>query len=174
MHEIRVSVASPEAADYGVAKLSSAGEPIGFTILEDGPDGAIERRRDDTPVGSARTASLRRSVKPSTYLSSTHGLLAVETVTTPRAPTCNASERPFERQTMKSLVTGTSRPTGDSGLRTHEEFARVLGRAGYSCEFISEVLSQLADPIDLERDQQILLRYDLSREHLMDRLGASP
>jgi hypothetical protein len=33
MHEIRVSVTSPEAADYGVAELSAAGESIGFTIL---------------------------------------------------------------------------------------------------------------------------------------------
>ena len=36
MHEIRVSVTSPEAADYGVAELWSAGESIGYTILEDG------------------------------------------------------------------------------------------------------------------------------------------
>ena len=35
MHEIRVSVASPEAADYGVAELSAGGESIGHTILED-------------------------------------------------------------------------------------------------------------------------------------------
>ena len=36
MHDIQVSVASPEAADYGVAELSAAGESIGYTILEDG------------------------------------------------------------------------------------------------------------------------------------------
>jgi hypothetical protein len=36
MHEIQVSVASTEAADYGVAELSAAGKPIGYTILEDG------------------------------------------------------------------------------------------------------------------------------------------
>ena len=36
MHEINVSVASPEAADYGVAELSVAGKSIGYTILEDG------------------------------------------------------------------------------------------------------------------------------------------
>jgi hypothetical protein len=36
MHEIRVSVASTEAADYGVAELSVGGELIGHTILEDG------------------------------------------------------------------------------------------------------------------------------------------
>ena len=60
------------------------------------------------------------------------------------------------------------------GARSHEEFARVLRRTGYSDEFINELLSQLPDPVDLERDQQILARYDLSAERLMDRLGGSP
>jgi hypothetical protein len=60
------------------------------------------------------------------------------------------------------------------GSRSHEEFARVLRRTGYSDEFINELLSQLPDPVDLERDQEILARYDLSAERLMDRLGGSP
>jgi hypothetical protein len=59
-------------------------------------------------------------------------------------------------------------------LRSHEEVAQVLRRAGYSDELISEVLSQLPDPIDLQRDQQILARYGLNRERLMDRMGGSP
>ena len=51
MHEIRVSVASPEAADHGVAELSAAGESIGFTILEDGDLMVhIEPRSDRTAV----------------------------------------------------------------------------------------------------------------------------
>jgi hypothetical protein len=51
MHEIHVSVASPEAADHGVAELSAAGESIGFTILEDGDLMLhIEPRRDHTAV----------------------------------------------------------------------------------------------------------------------------
>lgn len=58
--------------------------------------------------------------------------------------------------------------------RSHEEAARVLRRAGYSDEFIQELLSQLPDPIDLERDQQILARYGISPERLMDRMGGSP
>jgi hypothetical protein len=52
--------------------------------------------------------------------------------------------------------------------------ARVMRRAGYSEEFFNEVLSQLPDPVDLRRDQQILGRYGLSSERLMDRLGGSP
>ena len=71
---------------------------------------------------------------------------------------------------MNSLVTG-SRPVT---LRSHKQFVRVLRRAGYSDEFIGEVLSQLADPVDLRRDQQVLVGYRLSSERLMDRLGASP
>jgi hypothetical protein len=58
--------------------------------------------------------------------------------------------------------------------RSHEQVARVLRRAGYSDEFISEVLSQVPDPIDLQRDQQILAQYGLTPERLMDRMGGSP
>ena len=47
----------------------------------------------------------------------------------------------------------------DAGLRSHEQLARVLRRAGYPGELIREVLGQLSDPIDLQRDQQILARY---------------
>jgi hypothetical protein len=59
-------------------------------------------------------------------------------------------------------------------LRSHEQVAQMLRRAGYSEEFIGEVLRQLPDPIDLQRDQPILARYDLSAERLMDRMGGSP
>ena len=59
-------------------------------------------------------------------------------------------------------------------LRSHEEVTRVLRRAGYSEVFISEVLDQLPDPIDLDRDQATLARYNLSTERLMDRMGGSP
>jgi hypothetical protein len=64
--------------------------------------------------------------------------------------------------------------TSDRASRSHEEVARVLGRAGYSDEFIGELLSQLPDPIDLERDQQVLSRHGLGPERLMDRMGGSP
>jgi hypothetical protein len=64
----------------------------------------------------------------------------------------------------------TDRPTP----RSHEEAARVLRRAGYSDEFISQVLSELPDPIDLQRDHQILERHGLSSERLVDRMGGSP
>jgi hypothetical protein len=58
--------------------------------------------------------------------------------------------------------------------RSHEDFAQVLHRTGYSDEFIREVLSKVPDPIDLHRDQQVLAHYGLSAERLMDRLGGGP
>jgi len=39
---------------------------------------------------------------------------------------------------------------------------------------VEEIVAQLADPIDVDRDSQILERYGLSRDYLMDRMGASP
>jgi hypothetical protein len=51
MHEIRVSVVSPEAADHGVAELWAADELIGYTLLEDSDLMLhIEPRRDHTAV----------------------------------------------------------------------------------------------------------------------------
>ncbi|HEY4428262.1 MAG TPA: hypothetical protein VGN08_08680 [Solirubrobacteraceae bacterium] len=64
----------------------------------------------------------------------------------------------------------TSPPTG----RSHEEATRILRGAGYSEEFIREVLSQLPDPFDVDASQQVLGRYGLSAEVLMDRMGGSP
>jgi hypothetical protein len=74
----------------------------------------------------------------------------------------------------KTQASGRSRSGRDSGLRSHEEFTQVLRRAGYSEDFIVDVLGQLSDPINLQRDQQILAHYRLSSERLMDRLGGSP
>ena len=77
---------------------------------------------------------------------------------------------------MSPTPNGDSRAvtTSPASRRSHKEFAQVLRRAGYVHEFISDVLSQLPDPIDLQRDQQILARYSLSSERLMDRMGGSP
>ena len=51
MHEIRVSIASPEAADHGVAELWAADGLIGYTILEDSDLMLrIEPRPDRTTV----------------------------------------------------------------------------------------------------------------------------
>lgn len=51
MHQIRVSIVSPEAADRGVAELWPTDEPIGCTILEDRDVMlCIEPRRELTAV----------------------------------------------------------------------------------------------------------------------------
>lgn len=51
MHEIHVTIASPEAADHGVAELWAADELVGYTILEDSDLMLrIEPRRDRTAV----------------------------------------------------------------------------------------------------------------------------
>jgi hypothetical protein len=51
MHEIHVSITSPEAGDHGVAELWAAGELIGHTILHDTDLMLrIEPRRDRAAV----------------------------------------------------------------------------------------------------------------------------
>jgi hypothetical protein len=57
---------------------------------------------------------------------------------------------------------------------THAELARQLPRFGYPPEVIEEITGQLEDPIDVDRDSQILDRYNLTRGRLMEVMGASP
>jgi hypothetical protein len=45
------------------------------------------------------------------------------------------------------------------GVRSRKQLGWVLQRAGRSDGFINQVVSHLADPIDLHRDQQLLARY---------------
>ena len=57
---------------------------------------------------------------------------------------------------------------------SHAEFAQRLRRFGYAPEVIEEITAQLEDPIDVDRDSQILDRYNLTRGRLMEVMGASP
>ena len=41
-------------------------------------------------------------------------------------------------------------------------------------ELIGEATRTLPDPIDVSRDQDLLARYGLARNQLIDRFGASP
>jgi len=50
----------------------------------------------------------------------------------------------------------------------------VLHRAGFSSQVIEEISSQLSDPVDLDRDSSLFLRYGITREVLTDRMGGSP
>lgn len=54
------------------------------------------------------------------------------------------------------------------------EAARVLRRAGYPLELIQEIHDQLEDPIDLDRDAEMLSRYGITRDELINRMEAAP
>ena len=56
----------------------------------------------------------------------------------------------------------------------HAEAAQVLRHAGYSQDRIREMLRDLPDPIDPERDGVALFKLGLSADELMDRMGGSP
>jgi hypothetical protein len=62
----------------------------------------------------------------------------------------------------------------DRRLLTQAEARRVLRRVGHADEFINEVLRELPDPIDLDREQVVLESRGLTRESLVDRMGGSP
>jgi hypothetical protein len=54
------------------------------------------------------------------------------------------------------------------------EAVTVLKRCGLAGGLIKELLDQLPDPIEAVRDQDLLGRYGVTIEQLMDRMGASP
>jgi DNA-directed RNA polymerase subunit H (RpoH/RPB5) len=55
-----------------------------------------------------------------------------------------------------------------------DEAAKVLRRAGITPNQISEILAQLPDPFDLDRDSATLERYGVTRGRLVERMGGSP
>ena len=59
-------------------------------------------------------------------------------------------------------------------LFAHAEAERVLRRAGHSEQQIEDVLRDLPDPIDTERDSEALFKHGISAGSLMDRMGSSP
>jgi CBS-domain-containing membrane protein len=54
------------------------------------------------------------------------------------------------------------------------EATKVLRRVGLSDEKIAEVLGELQDPIDIDRDVAVLERYGITRDALVDLMGGSP
>jgi hypothetical protein len=57
---------------------------------------------------------------------------------------------------------------------THATAKEMFQRAGYPRELIAEVLTQLPDPIDFDRDGQTLMQFGITVSALTDRMGASP
>lgn len=60
------------------------------------------------------------------------------------------------------------------GAISKAEATKVLARVGVSKERIADILSQLDDPIDVDRDTAILEKYGISRDILVNRMGGSP
>jgi hypothetical protein len=55
-----------------------------------------------------------------------------------------------------------------------EEATSVLHRVGFSKEKIANILSELDDPIDVDRDAAVLEKYGISRDTLVNLMGGSP
>jgi hypothetical protein len=59
-------------------------------------------------------------------------------------------------------------------LRAKNDLLAVLRRAGVPEEHIQALADTLDDPVDLTRDGDLLARYGISRDSLVDSLGGSP
>jgi hypothetical protein len=59
-------------------------------------------------------------------------------------------------------------------LYSHAEAEDVLRRAGYRQELIEDVLRDVPDPIDPDRDAESFFRHGLTFDALVDRMGGSP
>ena len=59
-------------------------------------------------------------------------------------------------------------------LYSHTEAEVLLRRAGYSQELIDNVLRDVPDPIDPDRDDEAFFKHGLSFDVLVDRMGGSP
>jgi hypothetical protein len=61
-----------------------------------------------------------------------------------------------------------------SHLVPHAEVRRVLRRAGYPDRQIDDVLRDLPDPVDTDRDRDALFRKGISMGSLVNRMSGSP
>jgi hypothetical protein len=59
-------------------------------------------------------------------------------------------------------------------LRRKAEVLRVLRRAGVPEETVRALDDALDDPVDLQRDGNLFLRYGITRDWLIGRMGGSP
>ena len=58
-------------------------------------------------------------------------------------------------------------------LVKREQALDAMRRVGLE-EYVEEAAGKLPDPIDLDRDQELLASYGLTRTQVLDRLGSSP
>jgi hypothetical protein len=54
------------------------------------------------------------------------------------------------------------------------EVTRVLKRVGLPHDIIREILEELPDPVDLDRDAAVFDRHGLTSSRIADMLGGSP
>jgi hypothetical protein len=73
--------------------------------------------------------------------------------------------------TASSTLTAMS---GERHLRSKAEVLAVLRRAGVSEATVAALDAQLRDPVDIDRDANLFLRYGLTLDVLIDRMGGSP
>jgi hypothetical protein len=59
-------------------------------------------------------------------------------------------------------------------LRRKAEILAILRRAGYSEEAVEALDAELPDPVDVDRDGNVLLRYGITLDSVIDRMGGSP
>ena len=58
--------------------------------------------------------------------------------------------------------------------RRKTEILAVLRRAGYSEQTVAALDAELQDPVDVDRDANVFLRYGITLDSLIDRMGGSP
>jgi hypothetical protein len=59
-------------------------------------------------------------------------------------------------------------------VRSKAEALALLRRSGVHEDTIRALEAVLPDPVDLERDANLLARYGITRSALVDRMGGSP
>jgi hypothetical protein len=62
----------------------------------------------------------------------------------------------------------------DPDLRPKAGVLAVLRRTGIAHQTAAALDAALEDPVDLRRDGNLFLRYGITRDHLIDRMGGSP
>ena len=62
----------------------------------------------------------------------------------------------------------------EPSARRKTEILAVLRRAGYSEQTVAALDAELQDPVDVDRDANVFLRYGITLDSLIDRMGGSP
>ncbi len=58
--------------------------------------------------------------------------------------------------------------------RSRATIIRIMRNAGFSAASLAEAEQMLPDPVDIDRDGQLLAHLGVSRDSLTDAMGGSP